>query len=129
MHVDYRRGDTGAAYAALAAGRPLRVLQWNIERGYQLEAIKAALAAADADVLLLQEIDVGCDRSGGHDVGVPWQSSRAERCVIALVAVAMSWNAGAAVGIPLVYPRLSRRRCRKSWHEAILYMTIKATST
>ncbi|KAJ2161267.1 hypothetical protein GGF46_001609 [Coemansia sp. RSA 552] len=47
------------------APRPLRVVQWNIERGYQLEAVIAILEELDADVLCLQEIDIGNERSGG----------------------------------------------------------------
>lgn len=46
---------------------PVRVVQWNIERGYELAGIVAELAALDADVLLLQELDIGCDRSRGVD--------------------------------------------------------------
>ncbi len=43
--------------------------QWNIERGYKLDAVIAELRAIDADVIALQEIDIGCDRSGGEDTG------------------------------------------------------------
>ncbi len=43
--------------------------QWNIERGYQLAAVVAALQAIDADVVALQEVDIGCDRSGNADTG------------------------------------------------------------
>ncbi|KAJ1720214.1 hypothetical protein LPJ61_006193 [Coemansia biformis] len=48
---------------------PLRVVQWNIERGYKLEAVIAALEKLDADILCLQEIDIGNERSGGQDHG------------------------------------------------------------
>jgi hypothetical protein len=70
VHIDFRPDGAGAAAArALEAGRPLRVVQWNIERGYELAAVTRTLAALDADVLVLQEIDVGCDRSDNRDVG------------------------------------------------------------
>ena len=49
------------------AHAPVRVVQWNIERGYELAGVVAELAALDADVLLLQELDIACDRSGGAD--------------------------------------------------------------
>ena len=49
----------------------LPALQWNIERGYKLAAVIAELAACDADVIALQEVDIGCDRSGGEDTGRP----------------------------------------------------------
>ncbi|KAJ1836656.1 hypothetical protein LPJ63_000148 [Coemansia sp. RSA 2711] len=45
--------------------RPLRVVQWNIERGYQLDAVIATLRDLDADILCLQELDIGNQRSGG----------------------------------------------------------------
>jgi hypothetical protein len=44
-------------------------LQWNIERGYQLPGIIEELKRLDADVISLQEVDVGCKRSGGLDIG------------------------------------------------------------
>lgn len=44
-------------------------VQWNIERGYQLAGIIEELRRIDADILSLQEVDVGCDRSGGVDTG------------------------------------------------------------
>mmetsp|Transcript_5423 Transcript_5423/g.13831 ORF Transcript_5423/g.13831 Transcript_5423/m.13831 type:complete len:460 (-) Transcript_5423:125-1504(-) len=49
--------------------RPVRLLQWNIERGYELEGIIAELKRVDADVLALQEIDIGCARSNWEDTG------------------------------------------------------------
>lgn len=44
-------------------------MQWNIERGYQLAGIIDELRRIDADVISLQEVDVGCERSGGVDTG------------------------------------------------------------
>ena len=41
----------------------IRVVNWNIERGLQLPAILEFLAQADADVLLLQEVDVHARRT------------------------------------------------------------------
>lgn len=68
---DYRDHDKASqAWVAAARGRPVRVVQWNIERGYKFEEIVQTLKILDADVLLLQEIDVGCDRSSQRDVGV-----------------------------------------------------------
>lgn len=49
--------------------RPLPRLQWNIERGYQLPGIIVELKLIDADVISLQEVDVGCKRSGSLDTG------------------------------------------------------------
>ncbi|KAG0282667.1 hypothetical protein BGZ96_000252 [Linnemannia gamsii] len=46
--------------------RPIRCLQWNIERNYKADEILATLTELDADILCIQEIDIGCHRSG-HD--------------------------------------------------------------
>ncbi|KAJ1963853.1 hypothetical protein GGI12_001804 [Dipsacomyces acuminosporus] len=64
---DYR--DTDQHTATPAIPRPLRVVQWNIERGYQLEAVIATLSRLDADIICLQEIDIGNKRSGGANHG------------------------------------------------------------
>ena len=44
--------------------------QWNIERGYKLERIVDQLRAIDADIIALQEVDIGCERSSSIDTGV-----------------------------------------------------------
>ncbi|KAF9183682.1 hypothetical protein BGZ51_003860 [Haplosporangium sp. Z 767] len=44
--------------------RPIRCLQWNIERNYKPDEIIATLTELDADILCIQEIDIGCHRSG-----------------------------------------------------------------
>ncbi|KAI8884393.1 hypothetical protein K501DRAFT_81060 [Backusella circina FSU 941] len=45
----------------------LKVLQWNIERNYESETIIKTIKDLDPDVIILQEIDIGCKRSGGYD--------------------------------------------------------------
>jgi hypothetical protein len=59
------------ATAATAAVTPssLRIIQWNIERGYKLDAIIEELKALSADIIILQEIDIYCERSQWKDVG------------------------------------------------------------
>lgn len=44
-------------------------MQWNIERGYKLEEIVKELKQIDADVIALQEVDIGCERSLSVDTG------------------------------------------------------------
>jgi endonuclease/exonuclease/phosphatase family metal-dependent hydrolase len=51
-----------------AAARPLRIVTWNIERGVRFNEIAAALKTFNPDVVLLQEVDRGCKRSGKVDV-------------------------------------------------------------
>ncbi|KAJ2903232.1 hypothetical protein GGI21_004455, partial [Coemansia aciculifera] len=49
---DYR--DSTTHTEAVEIPRPLRVVQWNIERGYQLETVIATLKELDADILCIQ---------------------------------------------------------------------------
>lgn len=44
-------------------------MQWNIERGYKLQKIVQELKQIDADVIALQEVDIGCERSDSVDTG------------------------------------------------------------
>ncbi|KAG0306888.1 hypothetical protein BGZ99_001638, partial [Dissophora globulifera] len=44
--------------------RLIRILQWNIERNYKSAEILATLSELDADILCIQEIDIGCHRTG-----------------------------------------------------------------
>ncbi|KAG1059385.1 hypothetical protein G6F42_028339 [Rhizopus arrhizus] len=45
----------------------LKVLQWNIERNYESEAIIKSIQDLDPDVIILQEVDIFCKRSGNRD--------------------------------------------------------------
>ena len=47
----------------------LLTMQWNIERGYKLDQIVQALKQIEADVIALQEVDIGCERSDSIDTG------------------------------------------------------------
>ncbi len=84
VHVDCRPKDDTTKKALV----PLKLLQWNIERGYKLHAIIEELKRIDADVIALQvrgsmhseraacvstalqEIDIGNERSGSEDTGM-----------------------------------------------------------
>jgi hypothetical protein len=73
VHADFRDPAASAqAWAEIAAGRPVRVVQWNIERGLEFNEILSTLQRLQADVLLVQEVDIGCDRTQGRDVGAFW---------------------------------------------------------
>ncbi|KAJ2081088.1 hypothetical protein H4R24_002614 [Coemansia sp. RSA 988] len=65
---DYR-DDHSTLPADLDICRPLRVVEWNIERGYKLDAVIAILEKLDADILCLQEIDICNRRSGSQNHG------------------------------------------------------------
>ena len=52
LHVDCR--SKAQQQAKPDPSKPIRLLQWNIERGYKLEAIIEELRLLDADVLALQ---------------------------------------------------------------------------
>lgn len=48
--------------------RTLRVVTWNIERGTRFDRLLRALEILDADLYLLQEVDMFCRRSRSRDV-------------------------------------------------------------
>ena len=62
-----------------ADGR-LTVVSWNIAQGVRYERLRDVLRSLDADVYLLQEVDMGVRRSGyrdvasalAHDLGLNW---------------------------------------------------------
>ncbi|CAL5222550.1 g4930 [Coccomyxa viridis] len=47
----------------------IRLVQWNIERGYELPKVIEELKALNADIIGLQEVDIGCERSNNVDTG------------------------------------------------------------
>src|SRR5689334_21035329 len=49
-------------------GAALTMVSWNIERGVQFQSIADTLRSIGPDVILLQEVDRYCRRSGNHDV-------------------------------------------------------------
>lgn len=53
---------------AVADARSLRIVSWNIERGYHPERIADALAQLQPDIACLQEVDWGNQRTGYRDV-------------------------------------------------------------
>lgn len=61
-------GERSRVISPLAPERPERIVTWNIERGIRFEAIRSVLEELDADVVLLQEVDRLCSRSGNRDV-------------------------------------------------------------
>lgn len=66
VHHDFRpSGQNNMSDSATA----IKLLQWNIERGYQLNRVIEELKRIDADVVSLQELDIGCERSARADTG------------------------------------------------------------
>eukprot|EP00048_Salpingoeca_helianthica_P002502 m.57878 g.57878 ORF g.57878 m.57878 type:complete len:392 (+) comp12140_c0_seq4:87-1262(+) len=47
----------------------IKIMSWNIHRGYDLKAIEREIGRVNPDVLFLQEVDMRCDRTNGADVG------------------------------------------------------------
>ncbi|CAG8629396.1 9819_t:CDS:2 [Ambispora leptoticha] len=47
--------------------RPIKCLQWNVERNYRASKIIKTLKELDPDIALIQEIDIGCARSERRD--------------------------------------------------------------
>jgi endonuclease/exonuclease/phosphatase family metal-dependent hydrolase len=47
-----------------------RVLNWNIERGENLDGIEAEMRAAKPDLCIFQEVDLGARRTNGKDIAL-----------------------------------------------------------
>lgn len=45
----------------------LKCVQWNVERGYKLDAVIDTLRRHHADIICLQELDIDCERSSGRN--------------------------------------------------------------
>lgn len=58
----------------------LKCVQWNIERGYKLNQIIECLKTHDADIVCLQELDIGCARSGNRDCALEIAKALGMRC-------------------------------------------------
>lgn len=54
--------------AGVAPGRPVRILAWNIGRGFAPERIADTIHGLQPDIACLQEVDWGNRRTGGRDV-------------------------------------------------------------
>lgn len=67
-----RRWSPAAAPAAARAADRVAFAQWNIEHGNWYEQVERALLThsglAGADVVTLEEVDLGCARAGNRDV-------------------------------------------------------------
>jgi exonuclease III len=57
--VDYRRNGPNHK----SNGEGIKIIQWNIERGYKLPEIISILKKYDADIICIQEIDLNCERT------------------------------------------------------------------
>ncbi len=72
LHCDVASGLGAKVDDDSAAPERLRILEWNIKFGTDLDGVIDVLEndsiAKDADVLLLVEVDRGCDRSNQVDV-------------------------------------------------------------
>ena len=88
VHYDYREGsqsssrdrpdrgakkpgNEGATDSSTSSHppRPLRLVSFNVERGYELARVVSLLKHLDPDIVALQECDWGCKRSRSADVG------------------------------------------------------------
>jgi endonuclease/exonuclease/phosphatase family metal-dependent hydrolase len=73
-------GEPDRIHRTAAPDVQIRVVSWNIEQGKRYELILETLKALDADVYLLQEVDMGVRRSGyrqvaknlADDLGLNW---------------------------------------------------------
>src|SRR4030095_12566589 len=61
-------GDPARVERPWTAPRELDVVTWNIERGSAFDAVLSVLRGLDPDVVLLQEVDRDCQRTGYRNV-------------------------------------------------------------
>jgi endonuclease/exonuclease/phosphatase family metal-dependent hydrolase len=61
-------GEPARIDAVPAVGSHLTVVSWNIAQGARYEQVRDALAGLDADIYLLQEVDMGVRRSDYRNV-------------------------------------------------------------
>lgn len=74
-------GEPARLSQVVDGSRELKVVTWNIERGAEFDQILTTLQGIDADIILLQEVDMFCRRSGWRDIakdladglGMNWQ--------------------------------------------------------
>jgi endonuclease/exonuclease/phosphatase family metal-dependent hydrolase len=67
-HGDISRGGTLEDLENPGRPEELEIITWNIQRGQEYDLIMPALRSLDADVLLLQEVDRYCRRTGYRDI-------------------------------------------------------------
>jgi endonuclease/exonuclease/phosphatase family metal-dependent hydrolase len=58
------------SFAPAPPSRRINVVTWNIERGTNLSSISTSLASCNGDLMLLQEVDSGTQRTGFADIAV-----------------------------------------------------------
>jgi endonuclease/exonuclease/phosphatase family metal-dependent hydrolase len=80
QQLDFRPAGEVGGTAAIVHPLRLKCVQWNIERGYKLDDIKALLIFQDADIICLQELDIGCERSHGRNCAVEIAAALGMKC-------------------------------------------------
>ncbi len=61
---------TGSYSRAPGFRASARLLNWNIERGQNLDGIEAEMRAAKPDLCIFQEVDLSARRTGGKDIAL-----------------------------------------------------------
>jgi endonuclease/exonuclease/phosphatase family metal-dependent hydrolase len=65
---EIERGNSSVPRWNLFSPDSVRVVSWNVDRGLKLHKVIEFLAEANADIILLQEVDVNCRRT--HHINV-----------------------------------------------------------
>lgn len=60
---DIVTGDFAPPRWVISAPKTLRIVDWNIERGQQLQGVTDFLGGMNADILILQEVDINARRT------------------------------------------------------------------
>src|ERR1700758_1561395 len=61
-------GNFAPIRSAIRPPGSLRIVDWNIDRGQQLQGVINFLATPDADILILQELDLNARRTHGLNI-------------------------------------------------------------
>jgi len=97
---DFRKGHgknvpNGRQHAlpgASTSSKPtIKAIQWNIERGYKLDEVIDLLKDHDADIICLQELDIGCERSGQRNCALEIAMALEMKCAL-LVEFEEIWS-------------------------------------
>lgn len=68
LQYDYRKSKAPLEPSDNGRLSMIKAVQWNIERGYQLDEIIATLKRNQADIICLQELDIDCERTNNRNV-------------------------------------------------------------
>jgi len=92
--LDVTHATPQAGNAGLLPRDCLRIVSWNIERGVQFSKIRDFLRSIQADLLLLQEVDLGTRRARNRDVATELAQALQLNCAFGIEFQELSQGTG-----------------------------------